>query len=73
MVITQITAVVENYSVGWEDKPVPNTEATIYGIGEDQKMYFWARTKTVKTEHEPDEEGETSHYEHEWGWKLYQP
>lgn len=71
MKIIQTTSVLEPSYVGdalfWRD------EATIYGLADDGKMYYWGRTKSTKIEHEPDEEGNTHHYKYEYGWKPYQP
>lgn len=73
MKITQITAVVENSDTGNEDRGTwqrtPNEDATIYGLGDDNRMYFWGITKSTKIEHKPDENGDIYHYEKEYGWK----
>jgi hypothetical protein len=71
IVITRITAVQEGSCTG--EGYMPSEDATIYGMGNDQKMYYWGRTKSTRIEHEPDEEGNQYHYEHEWGWKPYEP
>lgn len=54
MKVTQITAVVENSYMG--ETSTPNDSATIYGLGDDNKMYVWARTWTGKREEFDEEE-----------------
>lgn len=71
MKIIQISTVVEpTYVVEelfWRD------EATIYGLGEDNKMYYWGRTGSNKISHDPDEEGDTESWVYSYGWKPYSP
>lgn len=73
MKILQIAPVVEYQDTGNEDhgtwQRIPATEATVYGLGDDNKLYFWGVTSSKRVEHEPDEDGETSHYEKTYGWK----
>lgn len=74
MKILQITSVVENEDTGNEDRGtwqrIPQAEATIYGLGDDQKMYYWGVTKSVRVESdEPDEDGNTHYYRKTYGWK----
>ena len=68
MKIVQITAATEY-------RRIPNGEleayedATVYGLGDDNKLYYWGVTKSTRVEHkEPDEEGDMYHYEREYGW-----
>jgi len=73
MKVIQIAPVVEYSDTGNEDNGTwqryPNSDATLYGLGDDGKPYIWCRTKTTQRElAEPDEEGNTYHYEHEYGW-----
>lgn len=71
MNIVKISAVLEGSYAGetfWRDDV-----ASIYGLGDDNKMYYWGRTKTTRVEHEPDEDGDTSHDEHEYGWVPFKP
>ncbi len=39
--IVQITAVVEGYQIG--ETVEPGTDATVYGLGDDNKMYYWTK------------------------------
>lgn len=79
--IVQIAPVVEYYDTGDEDrgtwKRIPNEEATIYGLGRNGRMYYWACLKSVKKENPDynpeDYESEPYIYEKTYGWKLYEP
>jgi hypothetical protein len=67
MKIIQIAPVVESRDRG-------NVNTTVYGLGDDGKVYYWGIIKSVKvTNNEPDEEGLGYHYEHEYGWLEYRP
>lgn len=68
MKITQITAAVEYRRVP-NGELEPYEDATVYGLGDDQKLYYWGVTKSTRVDHEPDEDGDTYHYEKEFGWK----
>jgi len=70
--IVQTTPVIEG-TVMYDERYLPDEHATIYGLGDDGKPYLWGRTKSTRINHEPDEEGDTFHYEHEYGWKPYEP
>jgi hypothetical protein len=72
MKIIQISTVLEGHYTG--EHYERDDEAAIYGLGDDQKMYYWGRTKTTRVHLEtPDEDGLDYKYEHEWGWKPYEP
>lgn len=74
MKIVQISAVVENSDTGSEDhgtwQRIPNTEATVYGLGDDGKLYYWGVSKSTYVKTEPNEDNEWSkgHYEKEYWW-----
>lgn len=76
MTITQISAVIEYTDTGNEDRGtwqrIPNNEATVYGLGDDQKLYFWGVTEStyVKTEPTHDNDYSKGHYVKEYGWKA---
>ena len=68
MKITQITAVTE-YQTRDDGSYQPYEDATVYGLGDDQKLYYWGVTKSTKVDHkEPDNDGDLYHYEKEYGW-----
>lgn len=75
MQIIQISAVIENSDTGSEDhgtrKRLPNECATVYGLGDDNQLYYWGVTKSTYVKTKPTEENEYSsgHYEKEYGWK----
>lgn len=75
MNIVQISAVVEYSDTGNEDhgtwQRVPNTDATVYGLGDDGKLYYWGVTKSTYVKTEPNEDNEYSdgHYDKQYGWK----
>lgn len=75
MNIVQISAVVENSDTGSEDRGtwqrVPNETATVYGLGDDGKLYYWGITKStyVKTEPSDDNDWSSGHYDREYGWR----
>lgn len=78
MKIVQIAPVVEYRWSGSEDHGThridPNEEATVYGLGDDGKLYVWAVLKSTRVEHKTEEELEAHdydkyHYEKEYGWK----
>lgn len=69
MKIVQISAVVENHSFPNMDEVYPNEDATVYGLGDDNKLYIWGLTKNQRIElPEPDEDGNRHRYEREYGW-----
>jgi hypothetical protein len=67
MKIVQISAVIENETLS-NNKVQPYMDATVYGLGDDQKLYYWTEVEKkkgfslMKTE---EAEPET-----EMGWKL---
>lgn len=70
MRIIQIAPVVENHSYGHTDELFPNEEATVYGLGDDNKLYVWSLIKNQRVElPEPDEDGLTFKYDKEYGWR----
>lgn len=71
MKIIQIAPVIEYHSFPHTDNVYPNEEATVYGLGDDGKLYYWALIKNKRVElTEPDEDGEMHHYEKEYGWRA---
>ena len=76
MKIIQIAPVMENSDTGNEDRGtwqrIPNEDATIYGLGDDGKLYVWGCKKSTYVKTEPTEENEYSdgHYDREYGWLL---
>lgn len=67
MKIVQISAVLEQYNTT-NGGTLPYEDATVYGLGNDNKLYYWGFIKRSKTEREPDEEGNTITYNKEYGW-----
>jgi hypothetical protein len=73
MKIIQITAVIEGTTL-YNGEYGPDDEATIYGLGDDNTPYYWGRTKSRAIQLDPpDEEGDSLHYEYDYGWKPVQP
>ena len=74
--INQITAVVEYSDTGNEDRGtwqrIPNETATIYGLGDDGKLYVWGIKKSTYVKTEPTHENDYSsgHYDRQYGWLL---
>lgn len=76
MKIVQISAVVENSDTGSEDhgtwRRIPNESATVYGLGDNGKLYIWGVKKStyVKTKPTADNDYSDGHYKREYGWLL---
>lgn len=69
MNIIQIAPVVESHSFFNTNEVRPNEHATIYGLGDDGKPYVWSLIKNERVDlDKPDEDGETSCFEQEYGW-----
>lgn len=68
MKVIQISAVTEHKYDASGNRAVPYEDATVYGLGDDNKLYYWGVTKNTLVNHKPDEDGNTEHYEKEHGW-----
>jgi hypothetical protein len=74
MKIIQIAPVVEYRWSGNEDRNShridPNEDATVYGLGDNGKVYVWGVKKSTYIKTEPNEDNDWSkgHYDKEYGW-----
>lgn len=75
MKIVQISTVTEHYMKDGEF--VPYEDATIYGLGDDQRMYYWGKVEKKKGLKDKigamldSEEEATDAPEKDWGWQEY--